>query len=48
MIKEDLFINQNYYKKFVIREFMSAGDENNWLADTQQTKNNLQNLNLIS
>lgn len=35
MIKEDPFISQNYYKKFVIHEFMSAGDENNWLADRQ-------------
>ena len=42
IIKQDPFINQNYYKKYVIHEFMVAGDENNWLSDAQQTKDNLQ------
>jgi len=43
IIKEDPFISQKYYKKFIIHEFMAAGDENNWLADTHQTKDNLKN-----
>jgi len=42
IIKQDPFINQNYYKKYAIHEFVAAGDENNWLSDAQQTKDNLQ------
>lgn len=42
MIKDDPFIKTKYYKKFIIHEFIPAGDENNWLADNHQTLNNLQ------
>lgn len=41
IIKQDPFIKTNYYKKFNIREFMAAGDENNWLSDARQTIENL-------
>lgn len=42
MVKKDPFISQNYYKKYIIHEFMAAGEENNWLSDVKQTKDNLQ------
>lgn len=42
LIKEDPFIKQHYYKKFVLNEFLPAGDENNWLSEAKQTINNLQ------
>lgn len=41
IIKQDPFIRQNYYKKYVIHEFMVANSDNNWLTDVKQTKDNL-------
>ncbi len=42
IVKQDPFVSQNYYKRFTIHEFTSAGEENNWLMEDQQTKDNLQ------
>lgn len=44
MIKDDPFIIQKYYKKFIIHEFIPASDDNNWLSDEEQRKNNLQSI----
>lgn len=41
IVNADPFIKQQYYKKYVIHEFMTAGDENDWLSNADQTKNNL-------
>jgi len=41
LINNDPFIQKNYYKKYKIHEFTEAGDENNWLADSNQTVKNI-------
>ncbi len=33
IINQDPFINQKYYEKYIIHEFMTANAENNWLCD---------------
>ncbi|HSW75726.1 MAG TPA: YciI family protein [Candidatus Saccharimonadales bacterium] len=42
IVKKDPFISQKYYQKYSINEFLAAGEENNWLSDVKQTKDNLQ------
>ena len=37
MINQDPFIQQKYYKQFVVHEFIAASDDNNWLADKKTT-----------
>lgn len=41
LLKGDPFIEQGYYKSYVIHEFMEANDENDWLCDAGQTQSNL-------
>src|SRR5579872_7212900 len=41
IIKQDPFIRQKYYEKYVIHEFIVANSENNWLTDAKETKDNL-------
>lgn len=43
IINQDPFISQKYYEKYIIHEFTSANAENNWLIDSKQTKDNLEN-----
>lgn len=40
LINGDPFIKNNYYKKFEIHEFMEANEENDWLANSDQTLSN--------
>src|SRR5579872_7364911 len=41
IISNDPFIKEGYYKKISIHEFQEAGDDNDWLADSPQTQDNL-------
>src|SRR3990167_8554571 len=41
LINGDPFIKNNYYKKFEIHAFMEANEENDWLASSDQTLNNI-------
>lgn len=42
LINGDPFIKNNYYKKFEIHEFMEANEENDWLARSDQSLNNIE------
>lgn len=41
LINDDPFIQHHYYKKIEIHEFMEANEENDWLACSDQSLNNL-------
>jgi uncharacterized protein len=33
LIRNDPFIKQDYYQKYVLKEYVEANDDNNWLID---------------
>ncbi len=41
MIKGDPFVADRYYQEYECCEMFEAGDENNWLMDSDQSKSNL-------
>jgi len=41
LIKSDPFIKYKYYKSYDIFELIEANENNNWLMDNPQTKNNI-------
>jgi uncharacterized protein len=45
LIKNDPFITGDYYKKFVMNEFTEVGAENDWVANSKQTIDNLEKQN---
>jgi uncharacterized protein YciI len=41
LVSGDPLVSQRYYRSVEIHEMLEAGDENNWLADSDQTRRNL-------
>jgi len=41
LVESDPFVIEGYYAAYEVNEWLEANEENNWLIDIPQTKNNL-------